>query len=169
MHVAAAYAGAGTRRWHANPALAGSMQTIADHQARCVLLLVLLYPGPIPQPLMTYLALHDMGEARAGDLPWPFKLANPAVAEAHAEVEADMVEDLLGLALPYLTPREADWAKLIDRLESAAWCLQNAPQEYARPASGWGGSEVAILDLARRLGVLEPVIEFLGDLKGGRW
>ena len=169
MQIAAAYAGAGTARWHANPALARSGQTVADHQGRCILLLVLLHPGPVPTALATYLALHDMGEARAGDLSAPFKRAFPEVAAAHAEAESELLADLLGMPLPYLTPRERDWVHLIDRLEAAAWCLLTAPAEFDRPSSGWAGAMVDILALAEELGVGVQVNRFVTDLRGGRW
>lgn len=169
MQIAAAYAGAGTARWHANPALARSGQTVADHHGRCILLLVLLHPGPVPTALATYLALHDMGEARAGDLPYPFKRAYPEVAAAHAEAESALLADLLGMPLPYLTPLERDWVHLIDRLEAAAWCLLAAPSEFDRPASGWAEAMVDILALAKKLGVCEQVSGFVNDLRGGIW
>lgn len=168
-HLAAVYAGLGTRRWHANPAPAATGQTIADHQGRCVALLLVIYPGVPSAALVSALVLHDLGEAFAGDLPAGFKRRYPDIARAHAVVEADLARDALGWELPYLTEAESDWLKLIDRLDAAAWCLLNAPAEYARDLSGWPKAELSLLALADRLGVVDRVLEFLGDLKGGRW
>jgi 5'-deoxynucleotidase YfbR-like HD superfamily hydrolase len=167
--LAAVYAGLGTRRWHANPALAATGQTIADHQGRCIALLLTIHPGAPSPALIAALALHDLGEAFAGDLPGPFKRQYPDIALAHAAVEADLAARALGRELPWLTEDESGWLALIDRLDAAAWCLLHAPAEYARAASGWPKAEMSLLALADRLGVVERVLEFLGDLKGGRW
>jgi 5'-deoxynucleotidase YfbR-like HD superfamily hydrolase len=168
-HLAAVYAGLGTRRWHANPALAATGQTIADHQGRCAALLLTIHPGAPSPALMAALLLHDLGEAFAGDLPGPFKRDFPDIARAHAVAEADLASKALGRELPWLTQAETDWLTLIDRLDAAAWCLLHAPAEYAREASGWPKAEMSLLALADGLGVVERVLEFLGDLKGGRW
>jgi 5'-deoxynucleotidase YfbR-like HD superfamily hydrolase len=168
-HLAAVYAGLGTRRWHANPALAATGQTIADHQGRCIALLLAIHPCAPSAALVAALALHDLGEAFAGDLPAGFKRQYPDIAQAHAVVEAELSAQALGWDLPWLTEAEGDWLRLIDRLDAAAWCLLHAPAEYAREASGWPGAEMSLLALADRLGVVERVLEFLGDLKGGRW
>jgi hypothetical protein len=57
---------ASVRRWHQNPALAHTHQTIADHQGRCVLLLLALHPAP-SLALLRAVATHDIGERVAGD------------------------------------------------------------------------------------------------------
>ena len=79
MSLASCYMGLNTRRWHANPALSGTGQSIADHHGRCIMLLLHLNPKACGA-LVEVLALHDLGEAWAGDLAAPFKAAFPAHA-----------------------------------------------------------------------------------------
>lgn len=168
-HIARCWAALNTTRWHANPALSATMQTVADHHGRCIALLVMLYPGTPSPALVTHLALHDLGEGFAGDLPGPFKGRFPDIARFHAAVESELASEALGWDLPYLTEVEAGWVRMIDRLDAAAWCLFHGGGEYDRAGSGWDRDERVILTLAETLGVIDPVLEFLGDLKGGRW
>lgn len=168
MTLAALYLSGETRRWHANAVLAGSGQTIADHKCRAAQLLLALHPRATAQ-LVYHVLHHDIGEALAGDLPQPFKAAHPDLAEAHAAVEAEMAAGILRGALPFLTPREADWAKLVDLLEAACFTLCRAPAEFARPASGWQATEARIRRLSHALGCADAVHGLLADLREGLW
>lgn len=167
MMLARLYLSGSVQRWHMNPAMARSGQTNADHQGRCVLLLLALHPAP-PPPLIRALAAHDVGEFGAGDLSYDFKRAQPEFAAQHAAFEAQSREGLCGPD-PELTLDEARWLKLIDRLEAACWVLVSNPGEYDRAASGWARAEVALLYDARQLGCGDAVHGLLHDLKGGRW
>lgn len=168
MTLAALYLSGETRRWHANPAMAGTGQTIADHQCRAAQLLLALHPGAAPA-LVYHVLHHDVGEAMAGDLPRPFKAAQPDLAAAHAGIEAEMAGAMLGAPLPHLTPREADWAKLVDMLEAACFTILRAHSDYFRPASGWRKYEERILSLALDLGCRDLVASLLEDMKGHIW
>lgn len=165
--LAPLYLSGSVRRWHANPALAGSGQTNADHQGRCVLLLLALNPDA-GSALIRAVASHDVGEFRVGDLAGPFKRACPELAAAHAAEESRAREDLFGPDIG-LIGDEADWLCLIDQLEAHCWCLSTAPLEYLREASGWLAAEDRLTARAKRLGVWPQVAGLLTDLVDGDW
>lgn len=168
MTMAALYLSNETRRWHANPVMARTGQTIADHQCRAAQLLLALHPLARP-PLIYYVLHHDVGEALAGDLPQPFKAANADVAAAHAAVEAQLCARILRGPLPQLTPQEADWAKLVDMLEAALFTLFHALPEYHRPGSGWVSTEAEIMRRARALGCAGAVRGLIDDITLGEF
>lgn len=162
MSLARAYVSGSVMRWHHNPAMVWTGQTDADHQGRCVLLACLLHPAPSAS-LLRYLATHD-----AGDLSLDFKQAQPEMAAVHAAFEGEARQRMCGPD-PVLTVDEVRWAKLIDRLESACWCLHRNPEEYRRPGSGWLRAEPWMLMQADDLGCGDAVRGLLHDLKGGLW
>lgn len=168
MTLAALYLSGETRRWHANPAMAGTGQTIADHHCRAAQLLLALHPGAAPA-LVYHVLHHDVGEALAGDLPQPFKAAQPDLAAAHSGIEAEFAGAMLGAPLPHLTPREADWAKLVDMLEAYCFTLLRAGAEYCRKKPEWWRAEERILSLANDLGCRDRVEGLIEDLKAGQW
>lgn len=166
MTLAALYLSGETRRWHANPVMARTAQTITDHQCRAAQLLLALHPAASPALVYTVLH-HDVGEALAGDLPQPFKAANPALAVYHAEVESMLCVRILGQGMPGLNGVEQDWAKLVDVLEAALFTLFHALPEYYRPGSGWLATEVEILHRAALLGCEGAVRALIDDISGG--
>jgi 5'-deoxynucleotidase YfbR-like HD superfamily hydrolase len=161
------YLSGAVRRYHHNPAMSHLDQTNADHQGACVQLLLALNPDASPA-LIRAMAFHDVGELVAGDLSRDFKLANPGIAAGHAAFEHAARDRITGGA-PDLTPDETRWLKLVDSLEAHCFALSRAPQEYARPASGWVAAEAWIFAEAEALGVGLPVRGLLHDLKGGLW
>jgi hypothetical protein len=167
MTVARGYLSGSVHRWHQNVAMAWTGQTNADHQGRCVSLLFLLNRKP-SVALVRHVATHDAGEMDAGDLSYVFKQARPELAADHAGHEATFRQALFG-ADPALTMAEADWARLIDRLEALCWVLHRNPAEYDRAASGWPAAEISILELAKSLDCGAAVRGLLHDLKGGLW
>ena len=146
--------------------MAGTGQTIADHQCRAAQLLLALYPGA-NTALIYYVLHHDVGEALAGDLPQPFKAANPDVAAAHAKVEAMLCARILGNGMQWLNALEQAWAKLVDSLEAALFTLFHNMPEYYRPQSGWALAEVSILSRAEALGCRAAVQQLIDDIVGG--
>jgi hypothetical protein len=164
--LAPLYMAGEVRRWHANPVLAREAQTNASHQGRCVQLLLMLNPGASPA-LIRATAFHDVGEV-VGDLPGPVKRAHPAMAAAHAMIEAAARDRLCG-ALPWLTETEELWLDLVDRLEAAAFCITRAPHEALRPGSGWPAVIDRLSEEAAALGVRDRVAEMIEDLFGGTW
>ena len=167
MSLVQLYLSGSVKRWHMNPVMAWTGQTLADHQGRCVLLLLALHPGP-SSALIRAVATHDVGEAGAGDLSWTFKVAQPEFAKAHAAYETQARQAICGLDV-MLTQEDSRWLKLVDRLEAACWCLTTMPGEYARAASGWERAEDMLLYDAGALGCRDAVHGLLHDLKGGRW
>ncbi len=167
MSLVRAYLSGSVNRWHMNPAMAWTGQPIADHQGRCVLLLLVLHPCPSVN-LIRAVATHDAGELGAGDLSYDLKVQNPVLAAAHADFEDGQRQALVGPD-PVLTLDEARWVKLIDRLEGAAWVLHRHPAEYARAASGWQKAEPWLFLTADDLGCGDAVRGLLHDLKAGLW
>ena len=166
MSLASLYTAGEVRRWHANPAMARHVQTNADHQGRCVQLLLLLNPSP-SLALLRAVALHDVGEVM-GDLPYPVKLANPAVAAGHAMVETAARQRICG-SDPWLTAEERAWLRLVDRLEAAAFVILRNPAEAMRKASGWPDDLAELVVQADALGVRPQVSALIDDLFGGDW
>lgn len=162
-----AYLSGSVRRWHMNPAMAWTGQSDADHQGRCVLLLVALHPCPSAN-LIRAVATHDGGELDAGDLSYDFKRQNADLADAHAAFEDRARQAIFGPD-PDLSIDERRWVKLIDRLEGAAWVLHTNPAEYDRPRSGWLKAEPAMLMLADDLGCGIAARGLIHDLRAGAW
>jgi 5'-deoxynucleotidase len=163
MNPVRAYLSGSVQRWHMNPALARTGQTDADHQGRCVHLLLVLHPCP-SAALIRAVATHDGGELDAGDLSYDFKRQNPGIAAGHAAFE-DVARQAIFGPDPDLTLDEARWVKLIDRLEGACWVLVERPEHYRRVIR----NEVWIMSQADDLGCLIAVRGLLHDLKGGLW
>lgn len=161
------YVSGEVNRWHQNPAMARIGQSIADHAGRCVQLLLILHPRPSPA-LVRHVALHDVGELDAGDLSLRFKEAEPEIAAVHAAFEAGRRQAICGLD-DYLTPLERAWAKLIDRVEAAAYVLLTNPREAERIASGWSNDRAAAIRAAEELGVNDQVARLFAGLSRGEW
>jgi 5'-deoxynucleotidase len=135
MNLLDIYLAGNVRRYHSNADMARLGQTNADHQGRCVQLLLALHPKP-SVALIWAVAYHDLGERWVGDLPGPFKQAHPELAAQHAEVEADYAGLAMGLrVLDDLSREDLRWLKLVDRLEAYAFMMTHAPQE--RHGGGW--------------------------------
>lgn len=169
MSLAQVYMAGGVQRYHANPAMARLGQTIADHQGRCVQLLLALHPNP-SVALIWAVAHHDLGERWAGDLPAPFKKAHPEIAAAHAEAEQEFAARAMGWrVLDDLSREDLRWLALIDTLEAWAFMRGHAPDQYHR--DGWPDARKACIDLAQQIGpaVAGAVLKFLNDLDVRAW
>lgn len=166
-NLAQLYLSGEVRRYHHNPAIARLGQSLADHQGRCVQLMLALHPSA-NMALVRAVAFHDVGELIAGDLGAPFKRSCPEIAKAHADFEPGERARITGCRAD-LTARETRWLRLIDCLEAHCFVLVNAPAEYERPASGWIGTERLMLANADFLGCGDAVRSLLHDLKGGNW
>ena len=169
MSLAQVYMAGGVQRYHANPGMARLGQTTADHQGRCVQLLLALHPDP-SVALIRAVAHHDLGERWAGDLPAPFKQAQPEIAAAHADAEQEFAARAMGWdALDDLSREDLRWLALIDTLEAWAFMRGHAPDQANR--DGWPDARKACLERAWSFGpvVGETVLVFLGDLDRGAW
>lgn len=169
MTLARIYKAGNVRRYHANPDMAHLGQTNADHQGRCVQILLWLNPVA-PLHLIHAVAHHDVAERWVGDLPGPFKKAQPMVADAHAAVEAEFRAGLFGDdPLDDLDPRGHRWLRLVDMLEAYAFMSTHALRQRER--DGWPEARKTIITLAWQLSdqgtVAASVEEFLHELEGG--
>ena len=144
-------------RWHANPSLAHIRETLAEHHGRVAQIICGLHPNPSANLLKAALH-HDCGEMVVGDLPWPFKQRNAAIADAHAEIEAQVLEEL-GLAVE-IDPRERKWLKLADRLAAVMHVAHVAPDLLRR--DGWPDDIALVVDQARELGCMVEVCNVIG-------
>lgn len=167
MTIARIYAAGKVRRWHANPVLADTAQTNADHQGACVQLLLMLHPSP-SVALIKAVAMHDVGERWVGDVPYPFKAAEPVAAAAHARVESDARRRVHGRdPLDDITAEDAAWLSLVDRLESICHVAITRPGELAH--DGWDRAIAAVGKVANDLGVVEPVGRLIADMRSRRF
>ncbi|MFN7882569.1 MAG: hypothetical protein ACK5PF_06100 [bacterium] len=169
MTLAQVYMAGGVQRYHANPGMARLGQTNADHQGRCVQLLLALHPAP-SVALIRAVAHHDVGERWAGDLPAPFKKAQPEIAAAHAEAELALAEAAWGGPLDDdLSREDVTWLRLIDGMEAWAFMRGHAPGQAER--DGWPDARKACLERAWSFGpaVAGAVQVFLDDLDRGAW
>jgi hypothetical protein len=169
MTLAQVYMAGGVQRYHANPGMARLGQTNADHQGRCVQLLLALHPAP-SVALIRAVAHHDVGERWAGDLPAPFKKAQPEIAAAHAEAEMEFAARAMGWrVLDDLSREDVRWLALIDKLE--AWAFMHCHARGEAERGGWLDARKACLERAWSFGpvVGETVLMFLDDLDRGAW
>lgn len=149
-------------RWHANPDLADIRETLAEHHARIAQILLALHPAP-SAALIDAAVHHDAGEPGCGDLPQPFKEANPYIAQAHADAERAEL-GRLGISV-MIDDDEARWLKLADRLAAYAHVAQVRPVVLSR--SDWRRGRVQIMWMAVRLEVSGRVCDLLDQLDGG--
>ena len=161
------YVSGSVQRYHQNPVLASTCQTNADHQGRCVMLLLALHLD-LSVALIRAMATHDVGELIAGDLSALFKQDNPEFAALHRKIEDAARHDIIGWDYN-LTDDDKRWAGMIDRLESLCWCILKAPHEYARPAAKWDQTRGDVLVMARELGVGDRVFALIRDMEAGKW
>ena len=142
MSLLDVYLSGNVRRYHTSPDMARLGQTNADHQGRCVQMLLALHPKPSVW-LIRAVAHHDVGKCWAGDLPARFKKAQPELAAQHAEVEADHAEAAMGRrVLDDLSREDLRWLHLIGGLEAYAFMMTHAPQE--RHGDGWPECRAAL-------------------------
>lgn len=122
-------------RYHARPEV--KAETLAEHHARTAQILCELYFPNLPSAELLFAALHhDVAELVVGDLPYPFKVAFPEIAKAHAQ--AEMVERYRILRRAFMLGlREIEELKLADRI--AAY-ICGFPQDRENPEWGeeWG-------------------------------
>lgn len=167
MNLTRMYVAGQVQRWHQNPTMAATGQTLADHQGRCVQLLLMLNPAASPD-LIRAVAFHDVGEFIAGDLSRILKQAEPRLAADHATFEAEARQAICGPD-PTLTSEDLAWLKLVDFLECAAYTLLTRPWEAERHASGWTEAIARVCLDAERLGCGLAVRCLIADLRAGVW
>ena len=168
MTLARLYISGTVRRYHASPDMAPLGQTNADHQGRCVQLLLALHPGP-SLALIDAVAHHDVGELDACDLSGPFKRLHPDLAAGHAAIEAGYLRQTLGRdVFGRLHVGERWWLGFIDQLE--AYCFMQSHAPAVRCGHGWSETRARILDQAGEVpGLQDRVAGLIWDLEARVW
>ena len=110
-------------RWHCQPTLRDSGDTVSAHSARVASLChsqAARKGYPLHDSDLPYAALHhDAAEQVLGDVPAPAKARFPALARAYARAEAHVMAEM-GLAV-CLPPQEAAMLDLCDKLDALMW------------------------------------------------
>lgn len=143
-----------TIRYHANPDMNHLGQTTADHSWGMIAMLFYLHPNPSPN-LIGYITFHDSEERWIGDVPFPFKRAAPDLAKQHEAVGQIICREM-GIPHYTITEEEAQWVKLLDRLEAYQFA-----KLHKKLGPDWIANNEALLAAARALGVEETVSEII--------
>jgi hypothetical protein len=145
-----AYLAGHVQRWHTNPALAWTGQTVGHHQWGVACLILMLFPGEATSFLLREALTHDCGEGGTCDLARPVRSRYPHLA--HAADEAGEAERLdLGFPAAPLTHRERGILGLCDRLEAILFVAARTPHLLDR--DDWRQARDEVLARARALGV----------------
>jgi len=139
-------------RWHANADLAHIRETLAEHHARVAQIILALHPAP-SLALIDAALHHDAGEPSVGDVPWPVKRDNPALAKALKGAE-DAELRRIGCYVE-LAPEDAAWLKLADRLAAIMHVKHVAPHLLER--QDWHDDCCSTILMAGKLGVMDTV------------
>lgn len=109
------------KRWHVVHNI--NQQTVAEHSAQAVSLLLLLHPNPSVD-LIKAMLWHDCAERHVGDMPAPVRRAAPNLATEYERAEQDFIELHVTpfSAMARLTEEDWRWLKAIDTLELFLYC-----------------------------------------------
>lgn len=110
------YEAGAVKRWHTKVTI--KEQDLAAHQWGVAMVLMHIYPGADSRLIGAALT-HDLHESEAGDIPYPFKKANPKVAELYTQQEEDFDEEH-GLRTG-LSSEEEHILKWCDMFELLLW------------------------------------------------
>lgn len=129
-----------TRRWHTNPDLAQTVDTLAGHGGRVARIILKLWPDS-NMALLQWALVHDDGESVTGDIPFPAKVGD---SEAEREALASIWPDLPPLSV-------GDQLRLIfaDRLDAYMWAKHHAP--HALDGDGWPACRAWLVQHAQAL------------------
>jgi hypothetical protein len=143
MNTHDAYLATMVRRWHVNPHINQSGQTLGHHGAAAAVLAHALWPGDAE--LLWACIAHDLGESVTGDVPSPAKQDNPELALMLVSIEAAAL-DAMGIRY-----QPSDRLDLVDRLEAYLWMMHHAPAQRLTPE--WCKSLAWIEGMALEQGV----------------
>lgn len=144
------------RRWHANPDLAHTAQTNAQHQWGCAVLAMQLFPGRYD--LLKSCLLHDCGEVDVGDVSGPVKDSDHDLKLALRRAEGKKMEEL---GIDYARLPEL---KLIDMLEAWLWVCKHDERLIWR--DDWFEQKDEIIKRAKTLGVINLVQDIMDEALG---
>ena len=115
------------RRWHTNPDLAQTVDTLAGHGGRVARIILKLWPDS-SAALLQWALVHDDGESVVGDVPAPTKRGMDSEQERAAL-------DRIWPGLPELTPDEYERLRFADRLDAYMWAKHHA--QHTLDSDGW--------------------------------
>jgi hypothetical protein len=167
MRLEQIYTSGSVIRFHADPVLSRLAQTNADHQGRCVQLLMILHPNPSVE-LIRAVAFHDAAELITGDMRGPFKRAAPLIGELLEQAE-NQIRAEMGVDPFELTETDRAWLRTLDQLEPLAFVITHAPQVADLPE--WHAQAASVLDYAETAigrSTAMRVLDFLERLSD-RW
>jgi len=157
MNTHDAYLAAMLRRWHANPHLSHTRQTIGHHGAAAAVIAHALWPGDA-EVLWACIA-HDLGESATGDVPSPAKRANNTLAIELLIAEAN------ALAAMGVSYQPSDRLDLVDRLEAYLWMMHHAAPQRLTPEWGKSLAWIEGMALEQGVGVANAVQVILSDAR----
>ncbi len=139
------------RRWHRNPDLSHTTDTLAGHQGRVAIIINHHWPN-VRKELIVAALHHDMQESRVGDMCGQAKRDFPELAKHLARVEAETAE---AMNLPNdISEDERQMLKYADKLDALFWAEHHAPQIMDTPdwlaAKQWLYLEAESLGLNKR-------------------
>lgn len=164
MTITAIFRAGRLRRWHSNPDLAHTSESVAQHRGDVVAVIDCLHPAPSAN-LLRMAVRHDNGEAAPGpgDASWTAKQAMPpAIREWWEAAERAAREAIHGPDLP-LTPAETDWLHFADRITALVHARDHAP--HVLTGDGWPEAIERLKLLASKLGVRAKVSDVLGGIR----
>ena len=136
------------RRWHRNPELAHTADTLAGHQGRVALIIDHYWPSARKELIVAALK-HDLQESRIGDVCGQAKRDFPALRAELDKAEAQTARDM-GITLN-LSPGEERMLKFADKLDAFMWARHHAPhvleQDDWQKAIRWLDMEAESLGL----------------------
>lgn len=109
------YAAGVVKRWHTWTTI--KEQNLADHSWGVAM--IILKIAPQDHELVRAALLHDLAEVESGDIPYPFKKRNPAVADALTMHEARF--DSINGATCFLSEEQTKMLKWADMFELMLW------------------------------------------------
>lgn len=137
-----------TMRWHTDPDLSHTQDSIGGHQGRVAALVATFFPSDLEA--IKAAVLHDLGEAFVADVPSPVKKCSPELRELLHKLEAQAIAEL-GVVFPKLTPLQAKRVYFCDQLDALMWGYTKAPWLCYR--DHWQEFEIFVNQLAEELGV----------------
>lgn len=112
-------------RYHTWPHI--KQQSVGEHSWQVARILMTVWPAH-SREMLQYALMHDMGEVKTGDVPYPFKADHPNVAVEFDQAEAEAIEDMQKVfgcpVLPTLSDFELTIIKICDYIDMWEWGLE---------------------------------------------